>query len=181
MLHLAKGHKPRRPQSHPIDDQHWEFIEYCWSPIQERPCAERLTSSILNFLRYQRPPLAFCSMLVSPEKSTSQSTLGNLLSPSNVEQFLPDAPQGDDSFISSGPQLYTVPTTPISDEGTSQVVPFQPALEYQGEIINIILFLGIRPYLFFVICAFCLRNSLIAKRSTAASVNTPMGCASSAS
>ncbi|KAF8552042.1 kinase-like protein [Imleria badia] len=96
VLHLAKGHKPRRPQSHPIDDQHWEFIEHCWSPVRERPSAKYLASSILDFLRSYPHPQLFCSMLVSSEKSNSQSALsGLLLSPSSMDEFSPLVPLGE--------------------------------------------------------------------------------------
>ncbi|KAN0092693.1 Protein kinase-like domain containing protein, partial [Tylopilus felleus] len=49
ILELAKGHRPRRPQSHPIEDQHWTFVEHCWSPVEERPSAAHLVSSTQDF------------------------------------------------------------------------------------------------------------------------------------
>ncbi|KAF9230106.1 kinase-like domain-containing protein [Melanogaster broomeanus] len=39
ILLLSQGQKPSRPQSRPIDDRYWEFIERCWENIQERPPA----------------------------------------------------------------------------------------------------------------------------------------------
>ncbi|KIJ12190.1 hypothetical protein PAXINDRAFT_32155, partial [Paxillus involutus ATCC 200175] len=39
MFNLAKGINPGRPQSRPIDNEHWEFIERCWLPVQGRPSA----------------------------------------------------------------------------------------------------------------------------------------------
>ncbi|KAF9242604.1 hypothetical protein BU15DRAFT_8517, partial [Melanogaster broomeanus] len=39
ILLLSQGQKPSRPQSRPIDDRYWEFIERCWGNIQERPPA----------------------------------------------------------------------------------------------------------------------------------------------
>ncbi|KAI9464890.1 kinase-like domain-containing protein [Boletus coccyginus] len=53
---LAQGRKPGRPESRPIDDQHWEFINTCWSPIQEhRPTAKCILSTVEQFLD-QLPP-----------------------------------------------------------------------------------------------------------------------------
>lgn len=96
VLHLAKGHKPRRPQSHPIDDQHWDFIEHCWLPVQERPSAEHLVSCVLEFLRSHPDPQSFCGLLVSLEKIIPKFTLsGPLSSPPNNEQFSPDIPLED--------------------------------------------------------------------------------------
>ncbi|KAF8550939.1 kinase-like protein, partial [Imleria badia] len=40
IIHLQRGHKPSRPESRPVDDQHWDFIQQCWSSMEERPAAE---------------------------------------------------------------------------------------------------------------------------------------------
>ncbi|KAF8131839.1 kinase-like domain-containing protein, partial [Boletus edulis] len=37
VLRLARGQKPRRPESRTLDDSHWNFIQDCWSPIEQRP------------------------------------------------------------------------------------------------------------------------------------------------
>ncbi|KAF8843871.1 kinase-like protein [Paxillus ammoniavirescens] len=47
---LAKGVNPGRPQSRPIDDGHWEFIQQCWLPVQERPPAIDLVPKLQHFL-----------------------------------------------------------------------------------------------------------------------------------
>ncbi|KAG6381978.1 kinase-like domain-containing protein [Boletus reticuloceps] len=52
VLRLARGYKPARPESGPVDNMHWELIEKCWSSIQERPDAEAITASIRRFLSY---------------------------------------------------------------------------------------------------------------------------------
>ncbi|KAF9237152.1 kinase-like domain-containing protein, partial [Melanogaster broomeanus] len=39
---LSRGQNPGRPQSRPIADQHWKFIERCWENIQERPPASHI-------------------------------------------------------------------------------------------------------------------------------------------
>ena len=56
VLYLAQGRKPGRPKSRSIDDQHWNFINFCWSPIQERrPASGCIVSMIEQFLD-QHPP-----------------------------------------------------------------------------------------------------------------------------
>lgn len=50
IIHLHQGHKPCRPESRPIDDQHWHFIQQCWSLAEKRPTVEDIISSIQNFL-----------------------------------------------------------------------------------------------------------------------------------
>ena len=93
ILHLAKGHRPRRPQTRPIDDEHWGFIEHCWLPVQERPSAEYLVSSVLDFLRSHPDPQPFCSKLVSAGEGDLRVPLsGPLLSLPNTEQLLPNVP-----------------------------------------------------------------------------------------
>ncbi|KAF8554916.1 kinase-like protein [Imleria badia] len=52
VLRLAKGYKPSRPKSRPVDDLHWNLIERCWSLIQERPAAEAIIGSIQRFLSH---------------------------------------------------------------------------------------------------------------------------------
>ncbi|KAF8557521.1 kinase-like protein, partial [Imleria badia] len=39
MMQLSRGNTPKRPSSPPIEDQHWELIERCWSSVGDRPCA----------------------------------------------------------------------------------------------------------------------------------------------
>ena len=57
VLWLAQGRKPARPKSRPLDDQHWEFINICWSPIQEhRPTSRCIVSAIEQFLDQYSPP-----------------------------------------------------------------------------------------------------------------------------
>jgi len=59
VLRLAKGNKPGRPESRTLDDSHWDFIQDCWSEIEERPAAEVIMSTIKQFLYHfpQTPPL----------------------------------------------------------------------------------------------------------------------------
>ena len=60
VLRLAKGQKPSRPVSRPMDDVHWNWIQDCWSAIEERPTAEVIISTIQQFLSYcQQPPPTF--------------------------------------------------------------------------------------------------------------------------
>jgi len=59
VLRLARGHKPGRPESQTLNDSHWNLIQDCWSPIEERPAAEAIISTIQRFLSdcAQSPPL----------------------------------------------------------------------------------------------------------------------------
>ncbi|KAG6382182.1 quinon protein alcohol dehydrogenase-like superfamily [Boletus reticuloceps] len=60
VLRLARGQKPRRPESRTLDDSHWNFIQDCWSPIEERPAIGVITPTIERFLnrRPQSRPLS---------------------------------------------------------------------------------------------------------------------------
>jgi serine/threonine protein kinase len=50
VLYLAKGHKPGRPESRVMDDLHWNLIQHCWSPPEERPGAEAIIPTIQQFV-----------------------------------------------------------------------------------------------------------------------------------
>ena len=50
VFRLAKGQKPGRPESQTLHDPHWDLIQQCWSPIEERPPTEDIVSSIKTFL-----------------------------------------------------------------------------------------------------------------------------------
>ena len=74
VLRLAKGHKPGRPESRTLNDSHWSLIQYCWSPIEERPAAEAIIPTIQQFLSscpWSRPP----SQAPTEDSSTSFSPL----------------------------------------------------------------------------------------------------------
>ena len=60
VLHLAKGHKPGRPESPTLNDSHWNLIQDCWSPMEERPTTEVIISTIQQFLSHcpLSPPLS---------------------------------------------------------------------------------------------------------------------------
>ncbi|KAI9573318.1 kinase-like domain-containing protein [Boletus coccyginus] len=77
VLRLAKGHKPDRPKSPMLNNSHWNLIQRCWSPIEQRPAAEVIIPTIEQFLSHcpQFPPL--CDALQSP---SSQADLGSELS-----------------------------------------------------------------------------------------------------
>lgn len=56
VLCLAQGRKPERPKSRSIDEPHWQFINICWSPIQEqRPTSTQIVSTIEQFLDQLSP------------------------------------------------------------------------------------------------------------------------------
>jgi len=63
VLRLAQGHRPGRPESRTLNDSHWNFIQDCWSEIEERPTAQVIISTIEQFLSRcpQSPPL--CDLL----------------------------------------------------------------------------------------------------------------------
>ncbi|KAF8845927.1 kinase-like protein [Paxillus ammoniavirescens] len=73
VLHVAEGRKPCRPKSRPVDDRHWEFIERCWSEIQERPSANDIVSTLQHFL-LTPTPISEASESLSPGLFTSTVT-----------------------------------------------------------------------------------------------------------
>ena len=83
VLCLAQGRKPGRPKSRPIDEQHWEFINTCWSPIQEhRPTSRRIVSTIGDFLDQHSPAQPIRDLIASlPRQShprcARHATLGS--------------------------------------------------------------------------------------------------------
>lgn len=50
VLHLAKGQKPGRPESATLHDSHWDLMQWCWSPVEERPPADVIVSLIQQLL-----------------------------------------------------------------------------------------------------------------------------------
>ena len=57
VVRLADGKNPGRPESRRIDDSHWNLIQRCWSPVAQRPAADRIISTIERFLSvFSRPP-----------------------------------------------------------------------------------------------------------------------------
>ncbi|KAF8119230.1 kinase-like domain-containing protein [Boletus edulis] len=53
ILRLLKGEIPGRPESRPIDDQHWELIKRCLSRIPDRrPAANTIVSILEQFLEH---------------------------------------------------------------------------------------------------------------------------------
>ncbi|KAF8552778.1 kinase-like protein [Imleria badia] len=50
VLRLAKGHKPDRPVSRLMDDVYWNWIQSCWSTIEERPATAVIIFTIQQFL-----------------------------------------------------------------------------------------------------------------------------------
>ena len=80
MFQLSRGNKPKRPSSRPIEDQHWELIQRCWSSVGDRPCTEDVVSSLQQFLRSFPPPLPLLNMFrflshssIPPPQSTAVS------------------------------------------------------------------------------------------------------------
>ena len=72
VFQLSRGNKPARPSSRSIEDQHWEFIQRCWSSINDRPCAQDVVSSLQQFLHSLPPPLPLLDVLrLSPHSSSA--------------------------------------------------------------------------------------------------------------
>ena len=63
VLRLAKGHKPGRPECRTLNDSHWNLIQHCWSPMEERPAVEVLIPTIKQFLSYCPQPLPLSDLL----------------------------------------------------------------------------------------------------------------------
>ncbi|KAG9308163.1 kinase-like domain-containing protein [Chiua virens] len=49
VLRLARGQNPGRPVSRPIEESHWDLIQLCWSPMEQRPTAEAIISKVQSF------------------------------------------------------------------------------------------------------------------------------------
>ena len=88
MFQLSQGNKPKRPSSRPIEDQHWELIERCWSSVDDRPCAKDVVSSLQQFLRSFPPPLPLLDIfrLLSHSNISLQSAPAVPISISPVDQ-----------------------------------------------------------------------------------------------
>ena len=65
VLRLAKGQKPGRPESQTLNDSHWNLIQHCWSPVEERPAAEVIISTIQQFLNSCPGTTRLCDLLPS--------------------------------------------------------------------------------------------------------------------
>lgn len=90
---LRQGDKPKRPESRPVDDQHWNFIQQCWSSIEERPAAEDIVPSIQHFLNHHPP--------AGP--------------PRDLSLFTSWSSQDESKVTSSDPLLSPLGLTPIDD------------------------------------------------------------------
>ena len=50
---IAKGKRPTRPDEAAVTDRRWEFIMWCWSPVdasRPRPCSDEITEFTGNEL-----------------------------------------------------------------------------------------------------------------------------------
>ena len=73
VLRLAKGHKPGRPESPTLNDSHWNLIQHCWSPMDERPAAEVIIPTIQQFLGHC-PQSSDVTSLDQPHESKPRRT-----------------------------------------------------------------------------------------------------------
>ncbi|KAF8843872.1 kinase-like protein [Paxillus ammoniavirescens] len=77
LLQLAKGVNPSRPQSRPIDDEHWKFIQQCWLPVQERPPATHLVPKLQHFLNRINCPYDITDRIIrSDDQPCHRSSFG---------------------------------------------------------------------------------------------------------
>ena len=65
VLRLANGDRPSRPASRVIDDSHWNFIQDCWSSVDEQPTAKVMISAIQRFLSHCPQSPLLCDLLRS--------------------------------------------------------------------------------------------------------------------
>jgi len=63
VLRLARGHKPRRPESRTLNDSHWNLIQDCWSAIEDRPVVGVIIATIKQFLSHCPQSLALSDLL----------------------------------------------------------------------------------------------------------------------
>ena len=63
ILCLMRGHKPGRPESRTLNDLHWNIIQHCWSPTEERPAAEAIIPTIQQFISSCPQSLPLCDLL----------------------------------------------------------------------------------------------------------------------
>ena len=65
IVRLVMGHKPARPECQTLHDSHWSFIQQCWSPMEERPTAKSIVSTIQQFLNQSTPACALGDVVTS--------------------------------------------------------------------------------------------------------------------
>jgi serine/threonine protein kinase len=122
VLRLAKGHKPGRPESRTLDDSHWNLIQHCWSPMDERPAAEVMIPTIRQFLDHCPQPPPLCDLLRS---WSGQADLGaESLSPSQA----PTEGSGthvthsdEEDYLTPVDYIDTSASTPISSASLSDI------------------------------------------------------------
>ena len=107
MVQLYQGHKPARPESRPIQNEHWTLTEQCWASIEERPPAEDVVSLLQGFLHLCPVSQPLCDFLrdiypwnVSPISTTSSSW-------SDEEDVVFDGPKEEvSSSINKSPEVF---------------------------------------------------------------------------
>ena len=88
VLRLAKGDKPGRPKSCALDDSHWNLIQACWLPVEQRPSMEAIISDIRMFMSHCPDSLPLCDSIKS---WPSQAELGG-----NSSEYILQAANDDD-------------------------------------------------------------------------------------
>ncbi|KAF9237149.1 kinase-like domain-containing protein [Melanogaster broomeanus] len=97
ILLLSQGQKPIRPQSRPIDDRYWEFIERCWENIQERPPANDIVFALQQFLSsHLHPPPIVDSVRLADSQPTSAGS-----SNKDHDNVLPATQRPNRDFVSN--------------------------------------------------------------------------------
>ncbi|KAG6375289.1 hypothetical protein JVT61DRAFT_3511 [Boletus reticuloceps] len=98
LLRLSQGEIPGRPESRPIDDQHWELIERCLSQIPDRPAANTIVSFLEQFLERfpHSQPLrdVIKSMQDTQQSDSSDSSSSTIIADSDdpaIDEYIPPA------------------------------------------------------------------------------------------
>lgn len=107
VLRLHLGHKPSRPKSRTIDDSHWNFIQCCWSPLEERPAAGTIPLFIQQFLNDHPPSVPLRDLLI-PSSSQAQDPLVNGSSMSLRSQPMTEGPKRNVNLLDKDQQRYMV-------------------------------------------------------------------------
>ncbi|KAI9568809.1 kinase-like domain-containing protein [Boletus coccyginus] len=76
VFRIAKGYKPGRPASRPVDDLHWTLMERCWSSIEERPAAKAIIISIQQFLSSHPPFQPLCDIMMGTLHRENENRYG---------------------------------------------------------------------------------------------------------
>ncbi|KAF8133181.1 kinase-like domain-containing protein [Boletus edulis] len=121
---LSHGKKPKRPLSRPIENNHWELIEHCWSSVCDRPVAEAVVSSLQQFLCSHPLTVPLVDICRAPkdnvhELDASEATLGDQTAVSQDGKCILPTP----GLISSRPDDQTLQTLSLHMTSWKRQIP----------------------------------------------------------